>query len=81
MLPSSVIGGAVGALVGLAGADWDITSRCTTDCCVSVLGWRHCHRSALSFIQGSRYVPGAEIMLITLISELSWGRCGYGSVW
>lgn len=81
MLPSSVIGGAVGALVGLAGADWDYHLTLHDGLLCLVWGGGIVTVVHFLFIQGSRYVPGAEIMLITLIEFIlgpMWVWIGFG---
>ncbi|NBT28102.1 MAG: DMT family transporter [Gammaproteobacteria bacterium] len=81
MLPSSVIGGAVGALVGLAGADWDYHLTLHDGLLCLFWGGGIVTVVHFLFIQGSRYVPGAEIMLITLIEFIlgpMWVWIGFG---
>jgi drug/metabolite transporter (DMT)-like permease len=81
MLPSSVIGGAVGALVGLAGADWDYQLTLHDGLLCLFWGGGIVTVVHFLFIQGSRYVPGAEIMLITLIEFIlgpMWVWIGFG---
>jgi len=81
MLPSSVIGGAVGALVGLAGADWDYHLTLHDGLLCLFWGGGIVTVVHFLFIQGSRYVPGAAIMLITLIEFILrpiWVWIGFG---
>ena len=67
MLPASVIGGLVGMIIGLIGSNFDYS--------FSVLDFTICFfwggiivtAVHFLFVVGSRYVPSAEIMLLTLI--------------
>ena len=81
MLPTSVLGGAVGALVGLAGAGWDYHLSVHDGLLCLLWGGGIVTVVHFLFIQGSRYVPGAEIMLITLIEFIlgpMWVWVGFG---
>ena len=67
MLPASVIGGLVGMIIGLIGSNFNYS--------FSVLDFTICFfwggiivtAVHFLFVVGSRYVPSAEIMLLTLI--------------
>ena len=67
MLPSSVLGGILGGLIGLVGSGFDlqVSARDVWICFV----WGSIIVTTVHnfFTLGSRYVPGTEIMLITLI--------------
>ena len=81
MLPTSVIGGAISALVGLVGAGFDY--HLTLHDGLICLFWGGIIVTTVHFffIQGSRHVPGAEIMLITLIEFIlgpMWVWLGFG---
>ena len=67
MMPSSVIGGILAAFIGLVGSEFDylVPSRDFAICFIwggGVICLVH-----FLFVYGSRHLPGAEIMLITLI--------------
>jgi drug/metabolite transporter (DMT)-like permease len=81
MLPSSIIGGAIGALVGLAGAGFDYHLTVHDGLLCLMWGGGIVTVVHFLFIHGSRYVPGAEIMLITLIEFTlgpMWVWIGFG---
>ena len=81
MLPTSVLGGAVGALVGLAGAGWDYHLSVHDGLLCLLWGGGIVTVVHFLFIQGTRYVPSAEIMLITLIEFIlgpMWVWLGFG---
>ena len=67
MLPTSIIGATLGVVVGLLGSgfDFDISTRDLSICFVwgaGIVSLVH-----IMFTAASRYVPSAEIMLLTLI--------------
>lgn len=81
MLPTSVLGGAVGAMVGLAGAGWDYHLTVHDGLLCLLWGGGIVTVVHFLFIQGTRYVPSAEIMLITLIEFIlgpMWVWLGFG---
>ncbi len=81
MLPSSIVGGAIGALVGLAGAGFDYHLTVHDGLLCLMWGGGIVTIVHFLFIQGSRHVPGAEIMLITLIEFTlgpMWVWIGFG---
>ncbi len=81
MLPTSIIGGAIGALVGLAGAGFDYHLTMHDGLLCLIWGGGIVTVVHFLFIQGSRHVPGAEIMLITLIEFTlgpMWVWIGFG---
>ena len=67
MLPASVVGGLIGILIGLTVSGFDYVLS-VHDFAICFL-WGGIITSAVHFlfVLGSRYVLGAEIMLITLI--------------
>jgi drug/metabolite transporter (DMT)-like permease len=75
MLPASMIGGLIGMAIGLGGANFDFALS-THDFIIYFI-WGGIITSIVHFlfVLGSRYVLGAEIMLITLIEFI------LGPVW
>ena len=81
MLPTSITGGAIGAIVGLAGAGFDYHLTVHDGLLCLIWGGGIVTIVHFLFIQGSRHVPGAEIMLITLIEFTLgpiWVWIGFG---
>jgi len=81
MLPASITGGAIGALVGLAGAGFDYHLTLHDGLLCLIWGGGIVTVVHFLFIQSSRYVPSAEIMLITLIEFTlgpMWVWIGFG---
>ncbi len=81
MLPTSITGGAIGAIVGLAGAGFDYHLTMHDSLLCLIWGGGIVTIVHFLFIQGSRHVPGAEIMLITLIEFTLgpiWVWMGFG---
>ena len=81
MLPASITGGAIGALVGLAGAGFDYHLTVHDGLLCLMWGGGIVTVVHFLFIHGSRHVPGAEIMLITLIEFTlgpMWVWIGFG---
>ena len=67
MLPSSVLGGILGGLIGLVGSGFDLQVSARDVWICFVWGSIIVTTVHYFFTLGSRYVPGTEIMLITLI--------------
>ena len=81
MLPTSITGGAIGAFVGLAGAGFDYHLTIHDGLLCLIWGGGIVTIVHFLFIQGSKHVPGAEIMLITLIEFIlgpMWVWIGFG---
>ncbi|MDP6551714.1 MAG: DMT family transporter [Arenicellales bacterium] len=81
MLPSSVTGGVIGALVGLAGAGFDYHLTLHDGLLCLIWGGGIVTVVHFLFIQSSRHVRSAEIMLITLIEFTlgpMWVWIGFG---
>ena len=81
MLTTGKIGGAIGELVSRVGANFD--DHLTLHDGLICLFWGGIIVTTVHFffIQGSRHVPGAEIMLITLIEFIlgpMWVWLGFG---
>ncbi len=67
MLPSSVVGGLVGMLLGLIGSNFNCVMSVHDTLICFVWGGIIVVAVYSLFVIGSRHVPGAEMMLITLI--------------
>ena len=67
MLPASLMGAIIGALIGLAGCELDFTVSLHDLSLLFVWGAVIVTIVHYFFTLGSRYITGAEIMLITLI--------------
>ena len=67
MLPSSVLGGILGGLIGLVGSGFDLQVSARDVWICFLWGGLIVTTVHYFFTLGSRYVPGTEIMLITLI--------------
>lgn len=67
MLPTSLIGAALGTVIGLVGADFDYALSARDFAICFVWGAGIVSTVHIIFTAASRYVLGAEIMLITLI--------------
>ena len=75
MLPASAIGGLVGMVIGLIGADFDYSLSFHDYSICFLWGGIIVTAAHYLFILGSRHILGAEIMLITLIEFI------LGPVW
>ena len=75
MLPSTVIGAFIGILIGLVGANFDYKLSMHDGLLCLFWGGFIATTVHILFIQASRYVYGAEIMLITMIEFI------LGPVW
>ena len=67
MLPASMIGGLIGIVIGLSGAEFDYALSAHDFAICFIWGGIITSMVHFLFVLGSRYVLGAEIMLITLI--------------
>ena len=67
MLPASVIGGLIGISIGLTVSGFDYVLPIHDFAIFFLWGGIITSTVHFLFVVGSRYVPGAEIMLITLI--------------